>query len=421
MNIELSTRDFKNMLKVTDRIKSLEDVEDLKGIVVNTLDNKTQFIKSNLETTIIYTTEPTDVKSLGTVTLPIQTAEIIKKIKENYLIITDDSIKTERKEIKYNRLGSTLEKINTYDNMEKIFSTTQNELLRMLEVSYATAQDETRPILTGIYFFQNETCALDGYRMSVRKSEQYNSKSKFVVNKNSIEILKAILNNTDDIVNVFYNNDNTVVKFELDNNNTNIKIIAKCLEGEFIRYEQIIPDEYNNTSIIKPQELQEELEFIMEADQRGFIKTVFTEDKVILKGNQCKEVYSEDKSNKLMREKQYKLDQDYNEKMKEWKEKKTKAQKNNKPFNTKQPEKKEAKFKKMYELFPVSDIISEIKAENILEDKEFVIAYNPRYMVDAMKQYKDKVEIRMSSRVSPIVITIDNENLELVLPVRLPV
>jgi DNA polymerase-3 subunit beta len=96
--------------------------------------------------------------------------------------------------------------------------------------------------------------------MSVRKSEQYNSKSKFVVNKNSIEILKAILNNTDDIVNVFYNNDNTVVKFELDNNNTNIKIIAKCLEGEFIRYEQIIPDEYKLRVKVNVNDLMESIE-----------------------------------------------------------------------------------------------------------------------------------------------------------------
>jgi DNA polymerase III sliding clamp (beta) subunit (PCNA family) len=255
--------------------------------------------------------------------------------------------------------------------------------------------------------------------MSVRKSEQYQSNSKFIVNQSSIEILKSILNNTDNVVNVYYNNDNKFVKFEIEKNNNNIKIICKCLEGDFINYKQIIPDEYYNRSIVKALDIQEELEFIMEADQRGVMKTVFTEGKITLKGNQCKEGYSEEKSNRYQKEKQKILDEKYTDKMKEWREKKSKAQKNNKPFTTKEPEKKFAKFKKMYDLIPVSDIISEINAENKLKDEEFIIAYNPKYMIDAMKQYKDNVEIRMTTRVSPLVVSEDAENLELILPIRI--
>ena len=95
-------------------------------------------------------------------------------------------------------------------------------------------------------------------------------------------------------------------------------------------------------------------------------------------------------------------------------------------YGVKEPQRKFAKFKKMYDLVPVNDIKSEIKAKNELDrcDKEedFRIAYNPFYMIEALKLYKNEemVELRMTKPVSPIVITNDiNRGLELVLPVRL--
>lgn len=407
MKCEISTGQFKNALKAMEKLKDKE-LSIATDILIQSKDSNIQLVRSNNETTIIQTIKDS-IYEPGTIILPIQTAETIKKLKENYFTITDNKITTTKKTISFNQ--PEMIKINTYDNIPFVFLATQRELLRMLEVMYAVAHDKIRPILTGVCFKNNETCALDGYRLSFRKSNEYNINEQFVVNQFSLEILLSVLKPVDDIVNVYYNDN--IVKFEINN----ITIIGKCLQGEFIKYKQIIPEDYRNKSIVNPIELLEEIDFIKVADGRNFLKTDFTiDDKIILKGNQCKQQYSEKLSEKDFKKRQEEADEKYKEKYKKWIAKGKKG---------KEPIKTEVKFKKIYELVPISDITSEISVLNELSNNDverdnFQIAYNPNYMIDALKQYNDKVELQMTSRVAPIVVTNDRDRgLELVLPIRM--
>ena len=406
MKSQIGTNEFKNMLKVMDKIKPRE-LNCFLDLIVQSIDDRTKFIKTNNETTIVYTIR-NYIEENGTLALPLDSAGLIKKLKENSFTLTEGKIKTDKKEISFTEQNNV--SINTYDNIDKIFSITQKELLRMLEVSYAVAQDEIRPVLAGVCFDKNNTCSLDGYRMSVRVSNEYSNDCTFVVNKNSIEILKSILKDNDNIVNV-YHDMKDVVKFEIDN----IVIIAKCIEGEFIKYNSIIPEEYRNKVTIKPEELKEELEFMKSVDKRNYVENIIAEDKLVLKCSQCKEKYNEDESYKELDRRQRELDSNYKVKHDKWIKNGKKAR---------EPQRKIAKFRKVYDLVPTNDIKSELKIESKLykfdlDNGKFKIAYNPVYMLDAMKLYNDKVELRMTNKVSPIVVTNDGYNVELVLPVRI--
>ena len=417
MKTEISTNDFKSMLKIMDKIKDKE-LEEATQLLVIANDDNTKFIKSNSETTIVYKTNNYIMEN-GQVVLPLETAELIKKLKEDSLTISDKKINTDKKEISFSELDNIT--INTYDNIEQIFSVSQKELLRMLDGTYCMAKDDTRPILRGMNFNKNEICSLDGYRLCLRVSKEYNNDKTFTVNGDSILILKSILKDNDNIVNVFYDSESNVVKFEIND----ITVIAKCLEGDFIKYSSIIPDEYRTKAIVNPKELLEELQFISEADQRSYTKFEFGEDKITLKGSQCKKVLNDDKSYKNQAERQKPLDREYNEKYDEWAKKKQKAEAKKIQFNTKEPQRKFAKFEKIYDLVPVNEIKSELNSINELykydlnSNNEFEIAFNPSYIIDALKLYNDKVEIRMTSNISPAVVTVDGDNLELVLPVRM--
>lgn len=419
MKTQIKTNYFKSMLKIMDKIKD-DKLNQSTDLLIYSDYDVTNFVKSNSETTIIYNTK-TYTEESGQIVLPLETAELIKKLKEGSLTISDKKINTDKKEIGFTKLDNIT--INTYDYIEKIFSVTQKELLRMLEVTYAVSKNDDRPVLKAIFFNKNETCALDGFRMSVRVSKEYENEASFMVNQNSIEILKSILKQNDNIVDVYYDSKENIVKFKIDN----ITVIAKCIEGEFIKYDYIIPREYRNKAIINPSDLLEELIFISDADKRNYVENFINENNtIIVKGNQCKEVYNQDKSYKLQEEKQGTLDMEYNDKYSKWLSQKCKADVNNKKFKTKQPEKKIAKFIKQYDLVPVNDIKSTINSINTLtkydlyDENFFKIAYNPNYMIDSLKLYSDsdKIELRMTNSVSPIVITNDEENLELVLPVR---
>ena len=404
MKITVSTNQLKSMLKVMDKIKDKE-LTKFSDILVKTNGGDSQFIKTNDETTIVYNCKYS-VEDDGQVIIPLETMKLIKKIKENSVTITDKELLTDRKKISYKAEESAT--INTYENIEKVFEVSQRELLRMLEVTYAVAQDNTRPILTGVCFNKNETCTLDGFRLSLRKSREYENNFTFIVNQYSIEILKSILSASDDIVEVYFNGTD-MTKFVVGDT----IVIAKCLEGEFIKYNSIISNEYFIKSTVKANELFEEIDFIRNADKSNVIKTIFTDNhKLILKGNQTIEKYSEELSNKKMNEIQKQYDAEYEVKLKQWQQKGRKG---------KAPERKIAKFKKVYDNIPMAEINSEINAINELDNKDtFEIAYNPRYMAEALKLYDENVELRMTSCVNPIVVTEDiDKGLELVLPVRI--
>lgn len=419
MKTQISTNDFKSMLKIVDKIKDKELNEATQLLVIANDDN-TKFIKSNSETTIIYKTNNYIMEN-GQLVLPLETAELIKKLKENTLTISNEKINTSKKEISFTELENI--QINTYDDIEQIFTVSEKELLRMLQGTYCIAKDEIRPILRGVNFNKNEVCTLDGYRLCLRKSKEYNNESIFTVNGNSILILKSILKDKVDKVNVFYDSKDNVVKFEVEN----IIIIAKCLEGEFIKYSSIIPEDYRTKSIMNAKELLEELQFISDADERNYVENLITtDDTIVIKGSQCKKVYNEKESYIKYDKKQKELDYSYNEKYTMWGKKKKNAEVKGNQFRTKQPKRKTAKFEKLYDLVPINSIISTINSVNEISKTDlygsenyFKIAYNPRYMIDALKLYEDKVEIRMTSTISPIIVTKDGENLELMLPVRI--
>jgi DNA polymerase III sliding clamp (beta) subunit (PCNA family) len=80
-----------------------------------------------------------------------------------------------------------------------------------------------------------------------------------------------------------------------------------------------------------------------------------------------------------------------------------------------------AKFKKVYDNIPMAEINSEINAINELgKENTFEIAYNPKYMAEALKTYNENIELRMTRNINPIIVTEDiDKGLELVLPVRI--
>lgn len=134
-----------------------------------------------------------------------------------------------------------LPKIN--ENM--IFSIPQSILKNMIRGTiFAVAQDETRPILTGVLFEVKDRklnlVALDGYRLALRSEalDTDNTISAVIPGKTLNEVSK-ILEDSDEIVNITFTPNH--ILFNLGET----KVISRLLEGEFIKYGSIIPEEYN--------------------------------------------------------------------------------------------------------------------------------------------------------------------------------
>lgn len=114
------------------------------------------------------------------------------------------------------------------------------------KVSIATATDETRPVLAGVYFHFLETelvlAATDSYRLAEKKIKLENSiaETKAIVPNRTINEVIRLLGTIDD---------KEVVSIYLDDNQISFKlmdtfVISRLIEGAFPDYNQIVPKEY---------------------------------------------------------------------------------------------------------------------------------------------------------------------------------
>lgn len=232
MKTILNVNELNKAIKEVNKVKAAKDTTATENIIIQVENGNTYLIKDNFDSRIKKKIESYNNED-GIISLDTSTIKLISKLKNDDITITESEISLGKKKIKFiNQEALTRENL---DSEITTFTVSQKELLRMLEVSYCKAKDETRPILKGVYFNKNETCSLDGYRMSVRKSDLYNNESEFVVNGDSIDILKSLPKKNDNIVNVSVYEKNVIFNFD------DTELNCKLLEGKFINYKNLLP------------------------------------------------------------------------------------------------------------------------------------------------------------------------------------
>ena len=236
-------------------------------------------------------------------------------------------------------------------------SVKQNILKNMIKgTSFAIAQDETRPILQGILFeVKNKNLnlvALDGYRLAIR-SEFLDTDidMEVVIPGKTLNEVSKILEDVDDIVNITFTNNHILFNLE------KTKIISRLLEGKFINYNSLLPQEHKLLVDVNRQELQNAIEraSLMAKDgNTNLIKLDIQQDNLVITSNSQLGKVREEMSIKL-------------------------------------------------------------------QGDEVQIAFNSRYLLDVLKNIEDdEVVMKMTSGISPCVIEEKNsDNAKyLVLPVR---
>lgn len=224
---------------------------------------------------------------------------------------------------------------------------------------FATSQDETRPILTGalieIEGGKMTMVAIDGYRLALRSAEVNPTViGKAVVpGKTLSEVSKIISAITDnDKIHVAFTDKH--ILFEIDQ----IRVVSRLLEGEFIKYGQIIPKENKSKVIVKTQDLLNSIErasLMARESKNSSIKLAVKDKTLSITSN-----------------------------------------------------------------VEIGSASEEVDID--LEGQELEIGFNPKYLVDALKiMDSEEVQMEFSTSNSPCIIKpIDHDNYTyLVLPVRM--
>ena len=128
---------------------------------------------------------------------------------------------------------------------EHVYNLPSHELKDMIrQTIFSVSQDISKPVLCGELLEIDETCAklvsVDGFRISLRKFDFENSGKnvKVVIPGKTLSEIGKILPADADSVTSFYVTDKHIL-FELEN----CIVVSRLLEGEFIKYENMLGKE----------------------------------------------------------------------------------------------------------------------------------------------------------------------------------
>ena len=234
----------------------------------------------------------------------------------------------------------------------------QHLLKNMIKgTSFAVALEETRPILQGVLFeiknSQLNLVALDGYRLATKTEYiNYSEDLEIVIPGKTLNEVSKILNDTEDEIQIKFTNNH--ILFDLKNTT----IISRLLDGKFVSYRSLLPQEHKLLVEANRQELQrciERASLMAKDSTTNLVKLSFEEDNLVITSN--------------------------------------------------------SQIGKVREELGIN-----------LQGEPIQIAFNSRYVLDVLKNMEqDTVVLKMTSSISPCVIEAKDSSTSryLVLPVRL--
>lgn len=172
------------------------------------------------------------------------------------------------------------------DNEIEISQQLFHDLIK--QTIFAVAVDETRPILTGLLLETNNDeinmVALDGFRLALCKGKlgkSYDPVQAVIPGKSLAEISK-VLNPEQNNVSITITN----THFLVDMGYT--RIVSRLLEGKFINYKQILPNEFQSNIKIDRKMLLDSIDrasLMAREEKNNLVKFHIQDEKVIITSN----------------------------------------------------------------------------------------------------------------------------------------
>ena len=254
---------LKGINSVINGVASKTTMPILEGILIQTNDNELKLTSYDLEIGIEYILEAEIEEQGSTVVNAIMFSEIIRKLPNKIIKITINEnnlleIECEGSLYKLATMNPDefpeLPRINV-DNSIEIEQTTLKNMIR--KTIFAVSTEENRPIFTGCLFevLENKlnVVAVDGYRLAIKSNvinEKVNSFSSVIPGKTLNEVNKIISDSFDPVKIGISRNQ---ALFEMEN----CKIVTRLLDGEFLKYSNTIPQNWETRIKVNKNNIQE--------------------------------------------------------------------------------------------------------------------------------------------------------------------
>jgi DNA polymerase III subunit beta len=274
-------------------VSSRSTLPILSGILLRAVNGELILTGTDLELGIETRVECNVVEEGGIVLTSKLFGEVIKKLPSEEIYLEADlenNVHINCGNSKFNILGQAYEEYPQLPELdkEKSFHMSKDLLKSMIKQTiFATAQDETRPILTGalleIENSESSLIALDGYRLALKKVKiNYEGELKVVIPAKTLSEVSKIVDE-----------DESDVKISTTENHIIFSagptvITSRLLEGQFLNYRDIIRSEYKTKAIVNTKELQSSIErasLLAREGKNNLIKLDMSDDTVVITSN----------------------------------------------------------------------------------------------------------------------------------------
>ncbi|SDY89560.1 DNA polymerase III, beta subunit [Proteiniborus ethanoligenes] len=294
MKIKIQQRELSKCINIVQKgISSKTTLPILSGILLEAKEGKLKLTGTDLEIGIKSSVDCETIKEGSIVITSRIFGDIIRKLPDMPIEINVDennNMHIQCGNSKFNLIGQSA---IDYPQLPEIFESNYFEIPKDLlksmirQTIFATAQDETRPILTGALLETSNNnvslVAIDGYRLAVKKvSVNVSEDIKVVIPAKTLNEVNKILEDDDAEVKISYNQGNIIF------NIGDTLITSRLLEGQFLNYSDIIRNEYKLKAKVNTRDFQECLErasLLAREGKNNLVKIDISDDKLIITSN----------------------------------------------------------------------------------------------------------------------------------------
>lgn len=253
------------VLKVSKALAVKSTNPVLEGIKISAKGDTLTLIATDLELTIEKTIKAEVLMEGETVVVGKYFVDFAKKLEKEQVELS--RLYDAQLQIKYSDSESELQvfpsenypKLENSEN-QNFFDISQKDFKELVEKTViACSTDDSRPILKGCLFEIKDntltSVALDGFRMAVvNKKVNASSDFKAVVPARTLTEITRLLDKDEEKVSVYVSNNSLFVKVE------NTTIYSRLIEGEFVKYNHILPNSFENTVTVNRNALLTSIE-----------------------------------------------------------------------------------------------------------------------------------------------------------------
>lgn len=230
-------------MNINTDLKNLKEVFNLTKENLNIIANKESFcILSKTKNDIIIQKNIVGViEEAGSLLID---KEIINNIqfKDADLNITNTTLKVNNRKFTFTEKETDL---ILNDIGEKIAILTLEDYNNIIDIEYAIAQDEARPVLQNVYVGNGDIVALDGYRLAIRKNkvEFIEGNDNFYIHLDILKLMKKIKPSEKSIIEIYSNSIFNTLRID------DLYLTKEKENTTYIKYKSLIP--YDFSTIIQ--------------------------------------------------------------------------------------------------------------------------------------------------------------------------